>query len=313
MLASADPEADMQGPTPLPRASAAVGDGAVPHHSAYRIQDLRRLKGDRRISVCIPARDEESTVGQIVAVVQDELVLRHGLVDEILVVDHDSHDATPRVAAAAGATVHSADELLAEFGAALGKGDVLWRSVHAASGELIVWLDADLESFAAHFVTGLLGPLLSDPGVALVRATYERNLGGVAGEGGRVTELLARPVIGMLFPELAHIRQPLGGEYAIRRDVAEAMSFEPDYGVEMGLLLDVAARYGVESVAQVDLGERIHRNRPLTALREQSRQVLRAVLSRTPGAASVRGATPLRPPLTQVFPSRVGGPVDVAV
>jgi glucosyl-3-phosphoglycerate synthase len=302
----------MLGPTTLSRASVVVRDGSVPHHSAYHVDDLLQLKAGRRISVCIPARDEESTVGRIVGVVRDELVLRHGLVDEIVVVDHDSHDGTGRVAAAAGATVHSADELLADFGAALGKGDVLWRSVHAASGDVIVWLDADLQGFGAHFVTGLLGPLLTDPEIALVRATYERNLGGVAGEGGRVTELLARPVIGMLFPELAHIRQPLGGEYAIRRDVAEAMSFEPDYGVEMGLLLDVAGAYGVGSIAQVDLGERVHRNRPLTALREQSRQVLRAVLSRTPGAASVRGATPLRPPLTQVFPSCVDGPVDLA-
>lgn len=309
------PEAPMLGPTALhrPTASAATGGGGVLHHSAYQVEELVALKAGRRISVCIPARDEEPTVARIVSVVRDELMVRHGLVDEVVVVDHDSQDGTAQVAADAGAVVHRADDLLADFGAALGKGDVLWRSVLASSGDVIVWVDADLEAFGSHYVTGLLGPILTDPEIALVRATYERSLGGVAGEGGRVTELLARPMISMLFPELAHIRQPLGGEYAIRRDVAEAMSFEPDYGVEMGLLLDVAGDYGVGSIAQVDLGERVHRNRPLAALREQSRQVLRAILSRTPAAASVRGATPRRPPLTQIGAARCGLPVDVAV
>ena len=272
----------------------------VPHHREYPLADLLAAKRGRTVSVCIPARNEAPTVGRIVATVQQQLAADCALVDEVVVVDHDSRDATARVAAAAGATVVSADDLLTDFGRTLGKGDVLWRSVLASRGEVIVWLDADLERFSPHYVTGLLGPLLVDPSIALVRATYDRALGGVAGEGGRVTELLARPIIAALFPELTHIRQPLGGEYAIRRDVAERLPFEPDYGVEMGLLLDVAAAYGVAAIAQVDLGERFHRNRPLTALREQSRQVLRAALSRTPAAASVRGAVPLRPPLADL-------------
>lgn len=277
-----------------------IHDDPVPHHSAYPVADLVARKDGRTVSVCLPARDEQATIGPVVRAVVDGLVRTHGLVDEVVVLDHASTDDTARLARAAGATVHAADDLLAEHGVALGKGDVLWRSLAACSGDVVVWLDADLESFGPHYVSGLLGPLLTDPDVALVRATYERALGGVSGEGGRVTELLARPVIAMLFPELSHIRQPLGGEYAVRRDVAESVGFEPDYGVEMGLLLDVADAYGVGAIAQVDLGERVHRNRPLAALREQSRQVLRAVLSRTPNGASLRGAVPLRPPIAEL-------------
>lgn len=288
------------------------GGATVPHHSEYPLAELLTSKGERTVSVCIPARNEATTVGRIVATVSDKLMRQYELVDEVVVIDHGSRDTTARVAAAAGATVFRADDLLTDFGSALGKGDVLWRSVLASRGDVVVWLDADLERFSPHYVTGLLGPLLADPSIALVRATYDRALGGVAGEGGRVTELLARPIISMLFPELAHIRQPLGGEYAIRRDVAERLPFEPDYGVEMGLLLDVAATYGVAAVAQVDLGERVHRNRPLTALREQSRQVLRAALCRTPTAASVRGAVPLRPPLADLHLARAhAAPVRV--
>lgn len=279
--------------TPLP-------EPAVSHHSAYPVPELVAAKAGRTVSVAIPARDEQATIADVVGLVVDGLVRRHGLVDEVVVVDHRSSDDTARLARRAGAVVQSADDLLAEHGVALGKGDVLWRSLVATQGDLVVWLDADLRSFGPHYVSGLLGPLLHDPDVALVRATYERAYAGVSGEGGRVTELLARPVISMLFPELSHIRQPLGGEYAVRRDVAESVSFEPDYGVEMGLLLDVAAKYGVDSIAQVDLGERIHRNRPLAALREQSRQVLRAVLSRTPHGAAVHGAIPLRPPIAEL-------------
>ncbi len=281
------------------RAAGGSVPSAVPHYSTFGTERLRAAKGERTVSVCLPARDEEATVGAIVSSVRAELQDRLGLVDEVLVLDHGSRDGTARVAAAAGAVVRDADDVLSEYGAALGKGDVLWRSVAATRGDVIVWLDADLTSFETHYVTGLLGPMLTDPSVAMVRATYERALDGVPGEGGRVTELVARPLLAVLAPALSHVRQPLGGEYAIRRDVAEAVSFEPDYGVEIGLLLDVAAREGVGAIAQVDLGERTHRNRPLADLREQSQQVLRAVLSRTT-APAVRGAVPLRPPLASL-------------
>lgn len=268
------------------------------HHAEFGLADLLASKAGTglTVSVCIPARNEASTVSAVVSVVDRELV-RTGLVDEVIVMDHASTDATARTAASAGAVVVAADGVLDEFGPALGKGDVLWRSVAASSGDLIVWLDADLTSFGAHYVTGLVGPLLQDPDVALVRATYERALGGEVGEGGRVTELLARPLIATLFPDLLHVRQPLGGEYAIRRDVAESVEFEVDYGVEMGLLLDVAAGWGVDSIAQVDLGRREHRNRPLAALRDQSRQILRATLARTAASQALQVISPCRPPL----------------
>jgi glucosyl-3-phosphoglycerate synthase len=176
---------------------------------------------------------------------------------------------------------------------------VLWRSVEASTGDFIVWLDADLGSFTPDYVTGLLEPLLLHDDVAMVRSTYRRTFHGEGDEGGRVTELTARPVLKLLYPELAHIRQPLGGEYAIRRDVALATAFEIDYGVEMGLLIDVSRTYGVESIVQVDLGARTHRNRPLSELHEQALQVMRAALSRIP-ALNIAADDYSRPSLNDV-------------
>jgi glucosyl-3-phosphoglycerate synthase len=201
------------------------------------------------------------------------------------------------LAAPAGARVIDADSILSEFGPASGKGDVLWRSVAACTGDVIVWIDADLESFTPAYITTLLGPLILDERIALVRATYDRTLHGKPAEGGRVTELTARPLLNLLHPHLAHIRQPLGGEYAIRRDVAESVPFETDYGVEVGLLIDVAAQFGVASITQVGLGARVHRNRPLAELHGQATQVARAVLTRSANANPLT-AQPMRPSLS---------------
>ena len=258
---------------------------------------LAEHKNGRTISVCIPARNEAATIAPIVAAIHHELVLDSGLVDEILVLDHTSTDNTAALASAAGARVVDANTVLGEFGPAMGKGDVLWRSLAASTGDVIVWLDADLESFTCDYVTRLLGPLLLDESVSMVRATYDRTLNGKSAEGGRVTELTARPALKLLFPQLAHIRQPLGGEYAIRRSVAEAVPFEIDYGVEIGLLIDVAQHFGASSITQVDLGARIHRNRPLAELHDQAGQVLRAILSR---AGHAQLATALRPSYIKV-------------
>lgn len=242
---------------------------------------LMECKGHRRVAVVLPARDEAATIAVIVAEIRSRLVQEVGLVDELIVMDHQSLDQTASVAAQAGATVIHADSVLPEFGPALGKGDVLWRSIHASSADLIVWLDADLESFTHDYVTRLVAPLLLSRDIALVKGTYVRALHGDATGGGRVTELAAKPALRLLHPHLDHIRQPLAGEYAIRRDVAEAIAFEVDYGVEVGLLIDVAALAGVASITQMDLGTRVHRNRDLVALGEQSEQVLRTVLSRS--------------------------------
>ncbi len=267
--------------------------------SDLAVAELVASKGDRRISVCIPARDEAATIAPILLRIKRELKDAHPLVDELIVMDHGSSDQTAEVAAECGATVIEANSVLPEFGTALGKGDVLWRSVEASTGDFIVWLDADLGSFTPQYVTGLLEPLLLQSELALVRSSYRRTFHGAGDEGGRVTELTARPLLKLLYPELAHIRQPLGGEYAIRRDVALAMQFEVDYGVEMGLLIDISRAYGVESIAQVDLGTRTHRNRPLSELHEQAIQVMRAALSRTPALAVAAGAF-TRPPLNDV-------------
>lgn len=242
---------------------------------------LMERKGHASVAVVLPARDEATTIGAIVAQVRDRLQDEVGLVDELIVMDHGSRDDTAVVAAEAGATVIAADSVLTAFGPVLGKGDVLWRSLQASSADLIVWLDADLESFTSDYVTRLVAPLLLSRDIALVKGTYDRALHGDATGGGRVTELAAKPALRLLQPHLVHVEQPLAGEYAIRRDVAEAICFEVDYGVEMGLLIDVAALAGASSIAQMDLGTRVHRNRDLAALGQQAEQVLRAILSRS--------------------------------
>ena len=160
--------------------------------------------------------------------------------------------------------------------------------VESTKGEVVVFLDADVEGFGSHFVTGLVGPLFETPATMLVKAVYARPIDGQPSGGGRVTELVARPVIELLFPELMHVRQPLAGETAVRRSVLEQVALDPGYGVELGLLVDVARAFGVEAIAQVDLEQRAHRNRPLEALRPQAVDVLRAALRR----AGVLGELP---------------------
>ncbi|MFN2608624.1 MAG: glucosyl-3-phosphoglycerate synthase [Acidimicrobiales bacterium] len=268
----------------------------------FEATDLVVAKGSRRVSVCLPARDEAATVGDIVSVVVRELGDGLGLVDEVLVVDDGSTDATAAEARMAGATVVGAADVLVGAGPGRGKGEALWKAVAAATGDLLVFCDADLRGFDARFVTGLLGPLLvADAGVQLVKGFYDRPLDGVAGAGGRVTELVARPLLALLFPHLAHVLQPLGGEFAARREVLEAMPFVPGYGVDLALLVDVAARFGPDAIAQVDLGTRVHRNRPLGELAASAEAVLRAALGRAGVAVRAPGPDgPDRPPLAEV-------------
>ena len=227
-----------------------------------------------RISVCIPARDEAATIADII---REAATVE--LVDEIIVLDHRSVDGTARIAREAGATVLDADGVMPLFGAAIGKGDVLWRSLAAATGDVVIWIDADLSTFTPAYVTSLAAPF-ADSRIHMVRGNYTRSFHGVNDEGGRVTELTARPLLIHLRPDLAHIRQPLAGEYAVRVSAARTLPFEVDYGVEIGLTIDMADAFGVESIAQVDLGIRGHRNRPLAQLHEQALQVSRAALSR---------------------------------
>ena len=261
----------------IPRAS---GEGSVRYgHGAFDPGLLVASKGLRRISVCIPARNEAATVGQIVRTIVVALTGLHGgvpLVDEVLVVDDGSVDHTAAVAAQAGARVLSADT------PGGGKGQAMRSALKAAEGDLIAFVDADVTNFGAHFVSGLLGPLLTDDALCLVKGYYHRPLHGVPDGGGRVTELMAKPVIDVLFPSLASIEQPLAGETAAPREVLEKCGLADGYAVELALLIDVAARFGVSTVAQVDLGIRIHRNRPLSELRPQATHILRAALERAP-------------------------------
>jgi len=248
--------------------------------SDWPTAQLADAKGDTTVSVVLPALDEEHTVGEVVRCVY-ELAEATGLVDELVVMDSGSTDATAVVAAQAGATVVHRDDVLSHLGSRPGKGEVLWKSLDVTKGDLIVFCDSDLHEFGPHYITGLLGPLLADPGTALVKGFYERPLAGVSpAGGGRVTELVARPLLNLHFPALAGVIQPLSGEYAARRDLLEQVPFVSGYGVEIGLLIDTLRLAGVDAIAQVDLGRRVHGHQSDEALGRMSMQILQTVLSR---------------------------------
>jgi glucosyl-3-phosphoglycerate synthase len=241
------------------------------------------------VSVVMPALDEERTVGSIVAAIRSDLLERHGLVDEILVVDSGSTDGTAREARAAGARVVHADDVLPDRGVVPGKGEALWKSLYATHGDLVVFVDSDLLTFTPQYVVGLLGPLLADPSVGYVKALYDRPLSTVDGVvptgGGRVTELVARPLLGALWPHLAGFVQPLSGEYAGRRELLDSVPFLSGYGVEFGLLVDLAEVAGIDALAQVDLGTRHHSHQSDAALGRMAGQILQTALARCPGIA----------------------------
>ena len=267
--------------------------------------DLRaaKLAAGSTVSVCLPARDEEATIGAIVEEIRGRLGGPDGLVDEIVVVDDGSLDGTGAVARAAGARVVAEREILPEAGPGSGKGNALWKSLHECTGDLVCWIDADLRNFESHFVTRLLEPLLTQPDVCFVKAYYHRSYAGAPTGGGRVTELVARPVLSLLFPKLADIVQPLGGEYAGRRDALELLPFVEGWGVEIGLLIDIIERFGRDAVAQVDLGVREHRNRPLAELGPQALAILATGLRRA-------GLIETNAPFVELLRGAADGTVD---
>ncbi len=249
-------------------------------HHQFSADGLVEEKGETSVTVALPAKDEAATIGPIVATIKQELMDRVPLVDELLVIDDLSVDDTAAIAAAAGAKVVSSASVLPEFGAG-GKGEALWKSLHASSGDVITWCDADIKNFDCRFILGCLGPLLTNDAIGFSKGFYRRPLNEDGEGGGRVTELMARPLIAALFPELDRLVQPLSGEFGGRRSVLEQVPFFRGYAVDLGLLIDISSRFGIETIAQVDLGSRVHRNRPLRQLGPQATAILAMALQRS--------------------------------
>jgi len=261
-------------------------------HSAFPADRLAAERSST-VSVCLPARNEARTIGPILA----ELVpLRErGILDQIVVVDRSS-DGTAEIAHEFGAEVHDQDELMPELGPVLGKGDAMWRALPVLTGDVICFLDADSERFGAHFACGVLGPLLCGSEISLVKGFYRRPFRvaevTVPDGGGRVTELTARPLLNLFYPDLAAVRQPLAGEIAARRDLLEQLPFATGYGVDIGLLIDAYALAGLDAIAQVDLDVRQNAHQPLRDLGPMAYAVLRAVAVRLEREGRLRGPLP---------------------
>jgi len=252
------------------------------------LTDKRRSR--RRISVVIPARNEQATIGEVVSRIRHDVVEAVPLVDELVVMDSLSVDDTARRARAAGARVYSVAEVAPEFGVQAGKGEALWKSMFVTTGDVVVFIDADLTEWGTHFVTGLVGPLLADDHVRLVKGYYDRLTDDLPGstvaagatapapplepQGGRVTELVARPLLALHWPQLAAVVQPLAGEWAIRRELFESLSVPIGYGVEFATLLDTVSQHGLEALAQVDLGRRAHRHQSVHDLGVMATEIL---------------------------------------
>ena len=260
----------------------------------FRADDLIEAKGEsgNTVSVVIPARNEAATVAAVVSQISEALVAT-GLVDELVVIDSDSTDGTAAVARAAGAVVHAAREVDTGTPGSPGKGEALWKSLFVTSGDLLVFIDADLTEWGPHFVTGLLGPLLSDPNTLLVKGFYDRLTddrpdepeSSAAPQGGRVTELVARPLLNLYWPELAAVVQPLAGEWAVRRSLIETLPVPVGYGVEFATLTDTWRGHGLPAVAQVDLGRRGHRHQNVHDLGVMAAEILATAMRRLPGGA----------------------------
>jgi glucosyl-3-phosphoglycerate synthase len=261
--------------------------GKTWHYSRFsrinRLVDLKERKG-LRISLAFPTLNEEATIGKEILVIRTELMDRYPLLDEIAVIDSSSKDNTCKVAEQYGARVFASKSILPKYGSFRGKGENLWKSLYVLEGDIIVWVDADISNISPKFVYGLLGPLLEDDRTGYVKAFYERPIRSSkdisTSGGGRVTEILVRPVFSLFFPELARFVQPLSGEYAGRRTLLERIPFSVGYGVELGHLIDILELDGIEALAQVDLDMRIHRNQSTEALGRMAYGILNTFFER---------------------------------
>jgi glucosyl-3-phosphoglycerate synthase len=268
------------------------------HHLQFSdVSTLASLKAGQRISVCIPTLDEAETIGAIVTTIREELAGENGLVDQIIVIDSGSSDGTVETAEEAGATVHLASDILPDLETHHGKGENLWKALQVSTGDIICYIDGDISNFHSGFVTGLVGPLLSDPEIDYVKAFYERPLAygdeSHSTGGGRVSEILVRPLISLFYPELGSILQPLSGEYAARRRTLETLAFPTGYGVEIAHLIDLARDGKLGRIAQTDLVRRIHRNRDDDELGGMAFAILRTVLRRLERDGKLSLSSPL--------------------
>ena len=257
------------------------------HHSQF--WDLRRMIAEKerknlRLSLCIPTLNEGKTIGKEIVLFKSELMTRYPLLDEIAVVDSGSSDNTREVAAEFGADVYLSSAILPEMGEKKGKGENLWKALYQLKGDIIVYVDADIKNIRPHFVSGLVGPLIYQPEVKYVMAFYDRPLASAQGirpsGGGRVTEILVRPLFSLFFPELTGLIQPLAGEYAVRREVLEQLPFPIGYGVETSHVIDVYRTWGLEAFAQTDLDQRVHRNQSTRDLGRMAFAILRTFFYR---------------------------------
>jgi glucosyl-3-phosphoglycerate synthase len=248
-----------------------------------KLVELKEKQGVR-ISLAFPTLNEEATVGKEILVLKTELMERFPLLDEIAVIDSGSTDTTRQVAENLGARFFPSKDILKKYGSHRGKGENLWKSLYVLSGDIIVWIDADISNIAPKFVYGLVGPLLCNPRISYVKAFYERPFRTpdclIPSGGGRVTEILVRPLFSLFYPELACLIQPLSGEYAGRRILLEKLPFSVGYGVEVGHLLDIYHRFGADSIAQVNMDSRLHRNQSIQALGRMSFGILNTFLQR---------------------------------
>jgi glucosyl-3-phosphoglycerate synthase len=267
--------------------------------SDFDLERVLRTKRDRTVSVVLPARNEAATIGAIVSVLSSRLVAS-GVVDQLVVMDDGSSDETASIASAAGADVVRTDSVAADLGVGFGKGEALWKSLLVTEGDIICWCDADVVDFDGSYVLGLVGALLSDDDAVFAKACYDRPIEHAGGSstnltGGRVTELVARPLIALLFPVLADIIQPLSGEFAATRRAIESVPFGRGYAVDLALLIDVSREFGRDRIVQVDVGSRKHRHQPLLDLGVQATAITSMAL-RKAGVAQPATQAVLRQP-----------------